>query len=83
MVVEIHIEYCGQWGYLPKAQRLRDFVVSLFNDKVNFTLEQGRVTSFEVKVNNEKVHSKIAGQGWPKDHRIAEIVEKILGEDEA
>ena len=51
-----------------------------FPNVFNITLEQGRTSSFEIKINGHMVHSKLDTKEWPKPKvlfaTIAEGLEK-------
>ena len=59
---KVHIEYCGSWGYEPKANELRDAILARAQD-VEVTMEVGRPSSFEVKLNDELLFSKYETTG--------------------
>jgi len=74
--VNVHIEYCGRWGYLPKAKALAATLNEAFGSKVSVKMDVGRASSFEIKVGDELVHSKLDGGGWPSHDSIKAAVEK-------
>lgn len=69
MPVQVHIVYCGSWGYRSKADAVCDAVKNAFHDeKVEFTKEAtpSRTSWLEVSVNGQLVHSKKEwyGRSW-------------------
>ena len=72
--VAVEIEYCGGWGY---ASRYRDLERQICKKvplaKVSGTV--GRRTSFEVKVNDTVIHSKLSVRLFPDFDEVTEIVE--------
>ena len=62
MKVKVNIEYCGGWGYAPRAFQLRDEILEGAPD-ANVTCEVGRSTSFEVTCNDTLIFSKFETQG--------------------
>ena len=60
--VTINIEYCGGWGYAPRAFQLRDEILAGVPD-ASITCEVGRNTSFEVTCNDKLIFSKFETQG--------------------
>lgn len=60
--MKIHIEYCGGWGYAPRAFALRDAIKEGTPD-ADIECEVGRSQSFEVKINDKLVFSKLETLG--------------------
>ena len=76
--IRVHIEYCGGWGYAPKAFALRDDIKAGAPDAdVEIECEVGRSQSFEVKVNDQLIFSKFETQGFPINQDIVEQISKL------
>ena len=75
--VLVEIEYCGGWGY---ASRFRDLQTQICKKvptaKVTGTV--GRRTSFEIKVNDAVIHSKLSVGAFPDFDEVVEIVEAVV-----
>lgn len=59
---KVHIEYCGSWGYEPRANELREAILARAQD-VEVTMEVGRPSSFEIKLNDKLLFSKYETTG--------------------
>jgi len=74
--MKIHIEYCGGWGYAPRAFALRDAIKEGTPD-ADIECEVGRSQSFEVKINDKLVFSKLETLGFPVDADILAQIENL------
>ena len=73
--VSVEIEYCGGWGYGPRYEEL----AALIKQKVPEALISGtvgRTTSFEVKVNDTVIHSKLSTKAFPDFGEVVTIVQE-------
>ena len=73
--VSVEIEYCGGWGYGPRYEEL----AALIKQKVPEALISGtvgRTTSFEVKVNDTVIHSKLSTMAFPDFDEVVAIVQE-------
>ena len=76
--VKIHIEYCGAWGYAPRAKALRDTIIKeLGNGAVEVTMAVGRRSSFEISANGQTVFSKLEAGGFPDQKAITEVLTRV------
>jgi len=69
--VEVHVEYCGGWGYAPRYRELRKMILrevpaAVVNGNV------GRASSFEVKINNKQIFSKLSNGNFPSFEKVVE-----------
>jgi len=77
----IHIEYCGAWGYAPKANALKQNIQRQFAD-LSVETEVGRRSSFEISLvdkegNRKLIYSKLQAGSFPDSQFIlAKIVEE-------
>ncbi len=82
---ELHILYCGGWGYFSKVSQLQTSIESkVGKEKINFTNTRaaGVTGEFEVTFtkdgNKELIYSKKATGKFPSDDAdIADIIKKI------
>ena len=75
--VLVEIEYCGGWGYGPRYEEL----AALIKQKVPEALISGtvgRTTSFEVKVNDTVIHSKLSTMAFPDFDEVVAIVQETI-----
>ena len=72
--MNIHIEYCGEWNYKPRALSLREELKSKF-DIFRFEMIESVGGVFEVKLNDQLIFSKKNLNRFPKDNEIIEIIE--------
>jgi len=79
--LKIHIEYCGAWGYRPKASALKQTLEKEFGAKVSVEMEVGRSSSFEVTHGDDKkvIFSKLKENKFPDSKDVVDGVKKILG----
>ena len=81
----IVINYCGGWGYLPKAQFIQEAVESKYPSSFDFELlsDSGKTGRLEVTVyisgdtEGKLVHSKDSGQGFVTDKNVDTVLEAI------
>lgn len=76
---EVHIEYCGGWGYYPRYLELADQIKSevpeaVVNGKV------GKSGAFEITMNGQLLFSKAKTGGFPVFKEIIEAVQDYSGE---
>ena len=64
----VKIEYCGSWGYYPKAVSLAETIESKFKKEV--AISRGRRGSFEVTINGELIFSKLKEGRFPDESEI-------------
>ena len=77
----IHIEYCMQWNYEPRALSLRESLEKKFGAEVS--MEEGSGGVFEVNMYNEyrdakhKLFSKKESGRFPEVNEIEDLIEGI------
>jgi len=73
--VKISIEYCGGWGYGPRYRELANAIkAAVPNAQVSGFV--GRRTSFEVKVNDSEIHSKLKTNAFPDFDEVVQIIQE-------
>jgi len=73
--MKIEIEYCGQWGYEPRARAARDIILgSQPSAQVNLRRSSGGV--FEIKVDGRVAYSKKASGRFPSDEEIRNTIKR-------
>lgn len=73
-VVNVHVEYCGAWGYGRRFEELKRVILSKV-PSANVTGATGRKTSFEVTVNDQVVFSKLKANAFPDFAEVADQVD--------
>ena len=81
----IVINYCGGWGYRPKANYIQSAVENKFPDTFTFDLKKDAGTSGRLEVTvflgddteGQLVHSKDKGDGYVKDSNVDAFLEKV------
>lgn len=72
--VKVHVEYCGGWGYAPRYEALKKEILAHV-PSANVTGNAGRTRSFEVKINDVLVYSKLDKGSFPD---FGEVVTRVL-----
>jgi len=75
--VVVHVEYCGNWGYGGKYERLKAAILKVAPD-AQITGVVGRKTSFEVTLNGTVIFSKLKAGAFPKEEEIVEQVQQAV-----
>lgn len=75
--VSVNIEYCTVCGFKRQCQELKDFLNKLIPE-VKVECNIGRRGSFEVKINETLVHSKLKTFAFPDYDDLAENVRNCL-----
>ncbi len=73
--VTVVIEYCGGWGYTPRYEELAALIKQNIPEAQIFGII-GRTTSFEVKVNDTIIHSKLSTKAFPDFDEVVTIVQE-------
>ena len=84
-MITINIEYCGAWGYKPKADQLQKAIRHTYATSlkdIELTAGAGRTGSFEVTITTEDgnsviVHSKLDGAGHVNEASAKKIMEAV------
>jgi len=74
--VEVIIEHCSQWGYGPRAQALKDKILSVVTD-ANVNVKAGRATSYEIIINGDLIFSKLETGQFPDDAVLIEEIRAV------
>lgn len=76
---QLNIEFCGAWGYRPRAFRLKGVLDGLFID-LPVTPTVGRSSSFEVTLHHEGkvtvLYSKLEKGVFPDDANIIKLIKE-------
>ena len=80
--MRIHIEYCTEWNYYPKAKDLADELRVDFDDMESFHFEPSHGGVFEVTVmdwndNKKLVFSKKELGRFPEKGEVVEIIKRL------
>ena len=77
--MNIFIEYCVPWNFLPQAFRVEAEVKALYPDS-NIKLIEGSGGIFDVKCNGKLIYSKqnIEGQRFPNKGEIIKLIEQEM-----
>ena len=78
MAIKIHVEYCGSWGYETRFNILKDDLIKEFGKDIFVTGEEGRKLSYEVKINDQLVYSKLEKDAFPDNDQIADAVQNVI-----
>ena len=65
------VDLSGAWGYEPRFEELREKILSAVPE-ANVTGIVGRRSSFEVRLNNVYIFSKLSRGGFPKIECVVE-----------
>jgi len=76
MTVQVLIRHCSGWGYAPRAQKLRDAIVSAC-PAAQVQLEHGERTSFEISINGQLIFSKLQTGGFPETEDLIKAVQEV------
>jgi len=75
----VDIEYCGAWGYRPRAFRLKGVLDSVFVG-LNVTPTVGRRSSFEVSLSHSGkmilLYSKLEKGRFPDDSDVIQLIKE-------
>ena len=71
--VAVEVEYCGGWGYGPRYEELAAKIMQHVPE-AQVTGFVGRNTSFEVKVHDTVIHSKLSTMAFPDHDEVVSIV---------
>jgi len=73
---KVHIEYCGGWGYAPRYRELAHMIKAAVPG-AQVHGQVGRQTSFEVKVNDQEIFSKLKTYAFPDFKDVVNIVKDV------
>ncbi|PSN33466.1 Migration and invasion enhancer 1 [Blattella germanica] len=73
MDVKVEVEYCGGCGYLPRFEELKTQIKTTV-PTAEVEGKEGRTGSFEVKVNDTLIYSKLSTMAFPDFNNVTEIV---------
>ena len=73
--MDIHIQYCVEWDYLPQAASLQTAIKDKFG--ITATLDEGHGGAFEVTVDGQRIFSKLKTFRFPEDQEILDKIESL------
>jgi len=78
MVKKVSIEYCTSWGYLSRFRKTATEIENAFPsvEVVGNPKGSSRSGSFEVTCDDTVYWSKLNGQGFPEEGKIADIMKQ-------
>ena len=78
--MNIFIEYCGAWNFLPQASRVEAELRMHYPDSTIKLIEGGGGV-FDVKCNGKLIYSKqnIEGRRFPNEGEITKLIEQEIG----
>ncbi|XP_030381526.1 migration and invasion enhancer 1 [Scaptodrosophila lebanonensis] len=74
-MVYVDVEYCGVCNFKAQCQMLREFLLENAPE-VDVVCHQGRRGSFEVKIDEQLVHSKLKSLAFPQHASVLEQVQR-------
>jgi selT/selW/selH-like putative selenoprotein len=79
-IMNIFIEYCGAWNFLPQASRVEAELRAHYPD-LNVKLIESGGGIFDVKCNDKLIYSKqnIEGRRFPNKGEITKLIEQEKG----
>jgi selenoprotein W-related protein len=67
--MQVEIEYCGMWGYEPRARKVREMMLAKMpSAKIHLRKSGGGV--FEITVDGKLAYSKKATGRFPTDEEV-------------
>ncbi len=75
--MNISIEYCAQWNYLPRASSLEAELKSKF-PKIETKLISSGGGVFEIKLNGNLIFSKKAKNRFPDDGEVEILIKQAI-----
>jgi len=75
--MNISIEYCAQWNYLPRASSLEADLKSKF-PKIETKLISSGGGVFEIKLNGNLIFSKKAKNRFPDDGEVEILIKQAI-----
>ncbi|TDG41347.1 hypothetical protein AWZ03_012231 [Drosophila navojoa] len=74
-MVNVDVEYCGTCNFSLQCQLLRQFLVDAAPG-VQVSCHQGRRGAFEVTIDDQLVHSKLASMAFPQHESVLAQVQR-------
>uniref|UniRef100_A0A1I8MC84 Migration and invasion enhancer 1 n=1 Tax=Musca domestica TaxID=7370 RepID=A0A1I8MC84_MUSDO len=74
-MVKVDVEYCGKCNFEWQCKMLQNFLLQQKTD-MEMVCHKGRQGSFEVKINDELVHSKLQSLAFPDHQSVLENVKR-------
>lgn len=80
MGIKVEVEYCDTCGYANKFQEMKEILEK--QSQANVVGFEGRRASFEVKINDTLVHSKLSTMAFPDFDDVSNIITEIASGEE-
>ncbi|XP_013108772.1 migration and invasion enhancer 1 [Stomoxys calcitrans] len=74
-MVKVDVEYCGKCNFEWQCKMLQNFLQEQ-KPGTDIVCHKGRQGSFEVKINDELVHSKLKSLAFPDHQSVLENVKR-------
>ncbi|XP_037823040.1 migration and invasion enhancer 1 [Lucilia sericata] len=74
-MVKVDVEYCGKCNFEWQCRMLQNFLLEQKPD-TEMLCHKGRQGSFEVKINDTLVHSKLQSLAFPDHQSVLENVKR-------
>ncbi|XP_075155095.1 migration and invasion enhancer 1 [Haematobia irritans] len=74
-MVKVDVEYCGKCNFEWQCKMLQNFLLEQKPD-TEVICHKGRQGSFEVKINEELVHSKLGSLAFPDHQSVLDNVKR-------
>jgi len=71
--MKIEIEYCGRWGYEPRAREARELILKL-RPSAQISLQRSSGGVFEIRIDGQLAFSKKATGSFPTSQDIADCL---------
>ncbi|XP_066150620.1 migration and invasion enhancer 1 isoform X1 [Euwallacea fornicatus] len=71
--ITVEVEYCNKCGYFLKFEELKQHITEQHSD-IEVVGREGRRGSFEVKINDSLVHSKLQTLAYPDYADLANLI---------
>ncbi len=79
--VKVRITYCAECGYEPQTLDLAKALMYEFGERISsIELIPWQSGTFDVRVDNELVHSMARDGGFPEASTVADAVRRALGD---
>ncbi|EDW29996.1 GL15792 [Drosophila persimilis] len=75
-MVTVDVEYCGVCNFKLQCHLLRQFLLEAAGPGVEVNCRQGRRGSFEVTIDKQLVHSKLASLAFPDHQSVLQQVRR-------
>ncbi|XP_008546798.1 migration and invasion enhancer 1 [Microplitis demolitor] len=74
--IKIDVEYCGSCGHRKQFLEMSDLIKKDYPD-VKISGEPGKQGSFEIKINDELIYSKLQTMAFPEYNEVVDVVKEV------